>query len=83
MPGINFYFEEMRQARSARGIVANVLVSYIVVSKFDVQSRKDIHFRTKTLEKSMTPLISAPSYVLKSTTRMILALDYPEKSICH
>ena len=34
---------------SSRGLVANVLNSYIVVSEFDLQSRYNIYFRTYSL----------------------------------
>ena len=43
----------------------------IVVNKFDIQSRNDVHFRTNTIRKIMNPLSS----VLYSSTRMGLALN--------
>ena len=36
--------------------VANVLDFDILVNEFEFQSRTDVHFRTKTLEKGMNSL---------------------------
>ena len=60
---------------SLRGTVANVLD--IMVSEFELQSRHYIHFRRNTLREGM-------NYGLNSTiTRMSLALNNPQRLICH
>ena len=40
-----------------RGVMVKALDSGIVVSKFELQSRNYVHFRTKILEKGMNLLI--------------------------
>ena len=40
-----------------RGVMVKAMDCEIVVSKFKLQSRYYIHFRTNTLGKSMNPLI--------------------------
>ena len=45
--------------RSFRRLVAEVLDCDIIVSEFELKSHYYVHFRTKTLEKSMTPPLSS------------------------
>ena len=40
-----------------RGVMVKALDCGIVVSKFELQSRYYVHFRTNTLGKGMNPLI--------------------------
>ena len=58
---------------SRHGVVAEVPDCDIVVSKFELQSRYYVHFRTVTLEKGMKPLIPPPppNYGLNSITTVL------------
>ena len=53
-----------------------------VVSEFELQPRHYIHFRTNTLGKGMNPHI-LQAIMLNSTTTMVLALNNPQRLICH
>ena len=73
--------------RISHRLIANVLDCNIVGSKFKLQSQSYVLFRTNTLAKGMNSFIH-PRFGLKShqcytLARMALALNNPQKWICH
>ena len=43
--------------KGPRGVMVKELDCGIVIREFELQSRYNVHFRTNTLEKGMTPVI--------------------------
>ena len=69
-----------------RSVVANVLCSKVMVNEFELQLHTYIHFRTNTRGKGKKILfrqigIEYCHYCF--ATRMALALNYPQRLICH
>ena len=72
--------------RSPHSVVANMLNCNLKVSEFDLWSRYYVHFRTNTLGKVMNPHFSqlgVKLYQSRSSKRMALALNKPQRLICH
>ena len=68
------------------GVVGNVLDSNFIEKKSEIQSRYDIHFRTNAIGKDEVPIpfsFGGRKYLDYSSVRMVLALDKPQRLICH
>ena len=66
--------------------MANMMNYDIFISKFKIQSRYYVHFRTNTLGKGMNsfiPHLSVNYYHNYTFTQIALALNSPGRLICH
>ena len=90
-PSIQFRVAAWRQVSwwGPCGVVFNALDCGIVVSEFKLQPCYNVHFKTNTLGKGMTPpFIASASYGLNSTTAvlsqgLIWELNNPQRLIYH